>query len=262
MNVAKPRHWGVRFSLRTLVLCALFAGSCGGLWWRWDPWVCTDVLQSPLPNAHRASFLPDGRHVVVTDWSSRSRAWGPDPVCSAQVWDLESGRVSLSLSDYPDRSFPIDMSADERWTVCAGDDNTANVLSTGGGWAPVRLRGHTGRVLWSKFSPDDQRIVTVSEDGTGRIWNAQTGQSLAVFRSPAGHFVCGSFAPEGQRVVTVSSAGEVRIWGQRRWDDIGVVSLPEFWIALVTGGGLVLIGIFNLYRLMRQGHRHEGRATE
>jgi len=49
-----------RFSLRTLALAVLLAGSGFGLWWRWEPWVVTRTFPGG------ASWSPDGEQIIVS----------------------------------------------------------------------------------------------------------------------------------------------------------------------------------------------------
>jgi len=54
-----------RFSLRTLTLAVLLAGSGFGLWWRWEPWALTwaDVPLTGHPEA--LAFSPQGDRFVI-----------------------------------------------------------------------------------------------------------------------------------------------------------------------------------------------------
>ena len=62
--------------------------------------------------------------------------------------------------------------------IVFGQGNEAHVYDVAGGSPKVRLRGHSGQVLYAEFSPNSERILTVSEDNTIRIWDSQVGREL------------------------------------------------------------------------------------
>lgn len=64
---SKPRRWRPRFSLSTLLVLALFAGSAGLLWQHWDPWAPGLVLPKPARAVPFACFSAGGKHVFVLD---------------------------------------------------------------------------------------------------------------------------------------------------------------------------------------------------
>jgi WD40 repeat protein len=63
-------------------------------------------------------------------------------------------------------------SADGRFVVTAGADNSARVWDAQSGREVARLLGHTRPVRVARFSPDGLTIVTASEDRSARLWRA------------------------------------------------------------------------------------------
>jgi WD40 repeat protein len=109
--------------------------------------------------------------------------------------------------------------------------------------------GHTEQVFFVTFSPDGQRIVTTGADYTARVWDAETTQQLAVLRKHTGNVLMADFSADGERIVTASIDHTARVWSRRRleywW---GIAWLPEFWVAFVSGGALLVIAARNLRR--------------
>jgi len=95
----------------------------------------------------------------------------------------------------------------------------------------------------AEFSPDGRQILTATGDGWAQIWDIQKEKTLTTFLG--GHSA--GFSEDGQRVFTCSSNGVVRVYSRRRpepwW---GIAWLPEFWIALVSGVGLVAMAVRHL----------------
>jgi len=118
------------------------------------------------------------------------------------------------------------------------------VSDSGTGKEQFTLEGHDSRITSAIFSSDGQRIATSSDDGTVRLWDTEDGWQIALFEEDR-QFVCVHevvFSPNGQQIASTDSESNIRIWSRRRpeywW---GIAWLPEFWIALLSGGALVVI---------------------
>jgi len=103
--------------------------------------------------------------------------------------------------------------------------------------------GHDGyNARWVRFMGDHRRLLTEG-DGSPLIWDARKGTLLCRFPGLSSPLRYVSEA--GNRFVT----NEGDIWTRRRpeywW---GIAWLPEFWIALVAGPGLVAMAVRRLRR--------------
>ncbi len=77
---------------------------------------------------------------------------------------------------------------------------------------PLRLRGHTGKILYAGYSNDGSKIVTASDDHTARIWDARTGSPLTPPLQHDETVMSAAFSGDAKRLVTGSSEGHIRVW--------------------------------------------------
>ena len=90
------------------------------------------------------------------------------------------------------------------------------------------------------YSPDGKLIVTDANEMTVHILDAVTGKSLFALKGHADNVTSAAYSPDGKRIVTGSFDKTARLWQRRRpeywW---GVAWLPEFWLTLALGLGLL-----------------------
>lgn len=149
------------------------------------------------------AFSPDGRQIVVGDWSGAVRLYdalngtpvrefihhlrevfavaiSPDGNWLASgstdnnvaVWDLnDPTALPIVLSGYHDQVYALAFSPGSRWLLIGSEgDNLRLWDSTRPYDPPLSLRGHEGTVYSAAFSADGKWLLTASADGSARLW--------------------------------------------------------------------------------------------
>jgi WD40 repeat protein len=84
-------------------------------------------------------------------------------------------------------------------------------------------------------------------DVTGSAEYSIPRSALAELGESTPRASCAEFSPTGQYIATGHEDGSVRLWIRRRpewwW---GIAWLPEFWVALLSGGALLVIAARHL----------------
>jgi hypothetical protein len=114
----------------------------------------TDVVE-------RAGFSPDGTLVITASDDK-----------TARLWDVSTGKESLTLTGHSDAVPDVVMSQDGSKIATASTDKTARIWDAKTGEQLLVLR-HPDQVEAVSFSPRGDRIVTASDDGLARIWDAR-----------------------------------------------------------------------------------------
>src|SRR5262245_35343511 len=86
-------NWRPRFSLRSLLLCALLAGSGMLLWRNWSPWIVVRNF-ADAAGIDRAGFSPDGRFAYF--YPGRSTEPNAPPRL-LRIYYSHSGSLALEL---------------------------------------------------------------------------------------------------------------------------------------------------------------------
>ncbi|HLX64110.1 MAG TPA: WD40 repeat domain-containing protein [Planctomycetota bacterium] len=170
----KRRSKWLRFSLRTLLLASLFAGSAGLLWRNWAPWRVDIVLPY-------YAFLKDDRtHLIAQGGNGKRRVLnlsqsGVETIFETTLADV--GRLELSQ----DSAFAISSGSAEHQNgpgVCVWDMRTGEMLAkvTLGEWQVAISRHGHGRAVVS--NSDSLTIWDVASKKT--VFGA-SGNFLIVF---------------------------------------------------------------------------------
>jgi WD40 repeat protein len=164
VKLGKGRRF--RFSLRTLVIATLLAGSGMGLWWRWGPWTLAQTFRHSHAVA-QVGFAPDGKS-FFTLTPATDAPFNPfqprDPVNERSilhVWGLPDGEERFA------REIPeLDFMARIRFlpggahllTGVRGDvdDTLYSVLDARTG---TELQGPSWPVMSVSFSKDGRRLL-------------------------------------------------------------------------------------------------------
>ncbi|MBC7816792.1 MAG: serine/threonine protein kinase [Planctomycetaceae bacterium] len=195
---------------------------------------CIRVLRDIPKKSYCVAFSPDGKRLAIGGSTDRQ----PYPGL-IQIWNVETGDMSLSIEGYRNTVVSVSFSPDGRrlaaafcvtqsgWealsSLGAGGASPAEVRvwDTATGQEIYNLRGHRNLVFSVDFSPDGNRLASAGgpwiekkELGAGevKIWDMNTGQEVATLPDHA-HTVFGvAFSPNGRRLASSSNNGIVKIW--------------------------------------------------
>jgi WD40 repeat protein len=216
----------------------------------WDTSSLKKIADLELPWAERTRRIPPVKPIVrsgpYVSFSSDGRfvlCWYDDEL---RAWDSRSGLRIVSfrtgLAGLGGSSVHIDQFAeiarDRSLLLLEG-----LVFDFQGNW--ISSCPYSGRCYSTEISPDGKRILFATSAGV-LISDSHSGAHLTTFaRSQDFIGLSALFDAEG-RVVLLLNDG-VQIYSRRRpeywW---GIAWLPEFWVALLSGGALVVIAVRRL----------------
>jgi hypothetical protein len=75
----------------------------------------------------------------------------------------------------------VALSADGRYAVSGGVDQTVRVWDLASGKESKLLRGHSKQVWAVAFHPNNREVISVSWDATARLWDIKTGNEMRRF---------------------------------------------------------------------------------
>ncbi|HEV3261906.1 MAG TPA: protein kinase [Gemmataceae bacterium] len=147
------------------------------------------------------AFSPDGKRLASAS-SDRT----------VKIWDLGSGRETLTLKGHTNGVTSVAFSPDGKRLASASLDRTVKVWDAGTGQETLTLKGHTSGLYSVAFTPDGARLASASGDGTVRIWDAETGQETLTLKGHAEGVTGVAFSPDGKRLASASYDQTVKIW--------------------------------------------------
>ena len=143
------------------------------------------------------AFSPDGRRIVAGSLDG-----------TAKVWDVASGRETLTLMGYVGKVTSIVFSPDGQRIVSGSEDKTPEVWDAATGQVTLRLHGDTtGGFLSVAFSPDGRWIASGGEDKTLRVWDAASGRQTLTHMGYVGRVLSVAFSPNGRQIASGSLDG-------------------------------------------------------
>lgn len=131
---------------------------------------------------------------------------------SPELWEWRAGGVVQLPGLGSSRLLSVELSADERFIVTAGNDQTARVWDVSTRKQLWVLPGHTSTVSSATFSPDGRYIVTGSLDGKVWVWDARAQRKVAEVRANTWPVNYAGFSPDGNFIITRNEDERVRIY--------------------------------------------------
>ncbi len=174
----RPRRRWLRFSLRTLLLATLLAGSGGALWTHLEPWVCVRTVPFGLAELW---VSPDGRtlcaiqnrgtkvHILDAD-TLEQRA-----ICDNSTWkfealsfSLDSRRILTTCNNLDDTGAKHEK---EKY-LFVWDADSGKQLA-----AITRPGGHSD-INFARFSPDAKKLIAIQNSDSKVLFYAIADGSL------------------------------------------------------------------------------------
>ena len=160
----------------TFVSPQMLAASCG------NTVVLLDAATGRLVRACESPVEPHTSVVfgglVVTADGGRLMACGTD--AKAHVWDVATGRLTVSLPGHPAWVQGCAFSADGSRIATACRDGGLRIFDAQTGRVLDRRVGHVGRI-WSVAWEPAGTLLTAGADGTVRRWDVQRSAETAMF---------------------------------------------------------------------------------
>jgi WD40 repeat protein len=210
--------------------------------------VNTRSLEAEAPFGHngkapRITFSPDGRTVVVSDFSqlqfhrvpslqllaaqgergavfSRDGSWFAY-LDENQIWK----RASLDSPPHLLLTAPatigcLSLSTDGSTLAGSTSSGEIHLWDSGTGRHLGRLTGHDQRAVALPFAPHTQMLVSAAWDGRLGFWELPRRRLLAFLRGHNGAFNCASFSPDGRTLATGGDDNELRLWNVARRQEV------------------------------------------
>jgi WD40 repeat protein/serine/threonine protein kinase len=183
-----------------------------------------DEMGRPLPGAVRVWDLATGQPVFTrADGDSCGGvAFSPDGSHlvtggrEVHVWDVPTGKRSLTLPGHGDRVNGVAWSHDGKRLATAGQDRTVRVWDAATGALVDTLTGHAQRVFSVAFSPDGRRLASAGGEpgnpGELRVWELDTGRPPLSLRGHTNWVAGVCFSPDGRRLASAGADPAVRLW--------------------------------------------------
>ncbi|HIJ91052.1 MAG: hypothetical protein OEV89_10155 [Desulfobulbaceae bacterium] len=137
---------------------------------------------------------------------------------TVQVWDLESGKVVLTLSKDLQGANAVAFSPDGQLlaaAVMAGGrrGNAVQIFDLANGQLVQDMRGHTQQITDLAFSPDGNRIASVGNDNTLRIWNVKYGTLETTQKETKNNLLALAYSPDGKNIIATENwDGKIQMW--------------------------------------------------
>jgi len=209
-----PQGPPFQFSLATLLVVVLFAGSVITLGIRFHPWhLVKNPILSTMPGGGAPEEPEPEPAAPPRDERKEYRIEdGADGSVCVLTRSSPSGPAEVRLEGHRDYISTVRFSPDGEKVATASWDETARVWDAATGKELAVLTGHGLRVNVAVFSPDGLRVATAGSDGTARFWNAGTGAQELLLEGHGDQVVDIEFSPQGGMLLTRGGDHTVRLW--------------------------------------------------
>lgn len=149
-------------------------------------------------------FSADGRYLVTVGRDS-----------DAQVWNVDTGTLRLTLRGHEQPLRAIGASADGSVVATAGEETRVMLWDGTTGRLKRVLTGPTDFVNSVSVSPDGLQVASGDASARILVWNAETGRLVGTLRGHTGEVSATAFSPDGRTLASVGEDGKVMLWDPR-----------------------------------------------
>jgi WD40 repeat protein len=173
-------------------------------------------------SVNACAVTPDGRRVVSASSDG-----------TLKIWDLDSGRVLVTMKGHTDEVRACEVTADGRRVISASADGTLKIWDLEDhkiGRALATLQGHADWVNACAVTRDGERVISASDDGTLKIWELGSGTLLATLEGHTASVKACAVTADGQRVVSASCDGTLRVWDLKTGCELATLEGHTGWV--------------------------------
>jgi len=137
-----------------------------------------------------------------------------------KVWDLDSGKETLTLRGHTRGVSSLALSGDGKRLCSGSEDQTIKVWDLESGKETLTLRGHTSGVSSLALSGDsslalsgdDKRLCSGSGDSTIKVWDLESGKETLTLRGHVGNVASLALSGDGKRLFSGSYDETIKVW--------------------------------------------------
>ena len=147
------------------------------------------------------AFSPDDKMILTSSGNK-----------TAQLWDIESGKVIQTFVGHDDFVTAVAFSPDGKWVLTGSRDNTAKLWACETGQVLKTFGKYSNFITAVAFSPNGKKIVITSYDKSAHLWDIASGEVEKNFIGHEFEIKAVAFSPDGQKIVTASYDKTIKLW--------------------------------------------------
>ena len=153
------------------------------------------------------AFSPDQALLVSTSFDYTAVVWNTSNM--TELKQLVGHTAAVNAASF---------SPDGLWLATGGDDSVillwrvSDLKNSNSRSRPVRLNGHTAKVVDLEFSDNSSILASSSWDRKVGLWNVQTNTSPRFLTGHTGPVNAAQFSNDGESLYSAGSDGHIRLW--------------------------------------------------